>query len=278
MRDPVARSPQRRRAALGRVTRRAGMSPSPEMLLAVSELRRRTVRKRSWHAWTGTLDEVRGIGRVVEQLYDSTKDDDGSGRVDDAAFYVDKLICETTVWHGGDSVTGVLDSALAELDRRTVTAVMFRVKPAYGDDRLCVELRWGQTPAIRLSISTPDPGWANQALAALSAEIDKGAPRWAWVQSSWGRTFVWVLASVAVLFPIEFISPVVTPFWIPPLAALTMTLPLRFSDRMYAWLFPPIEIVGEGLRSTGSRRFVFAGSLLLTFAIGIMINLVTSHP
>jgi hypothetical protein len=44
----------------------------------------------------------------------------------------------------------------------------------------------------------------------------------------------------------------------------------------YRWLFPGIELIAPGGRSTGSRRFAFVGSLVLAVAVGVVVNFMTA--
>lgn len=215
----------------------------------------------------------------MERLYDTTTAQDPDGSAGDSAFDVDKLTFETTVTHGDDSVAGSLDAALSELDSRTATSIIFRIKPRLGDERLRLELNLMRSFfAIRLVISSPDPGWANQALGSVSEEIGKGRPWWAWVHSIWGRILLSEFSAVisAGGFSLLF-APFVGSLWLTVIAsalALAAILTIN-SNRVYTWLFPPVDLVVSGGRSTGSRRFLFLGSLALAVAVGVLVNFIS---
>lgn len=246
----------------------------------MDDLKRRTVRRRTWLAWAGTIDELRSIGRTVERLYDTARTPDADGCSGDSLSNVDKLMFETTITHGDDSVTGNLNAAISELDRRTATSVTFRIYHRFSDERLRLEMKWLEFfYAVRLVISSPDPGWANQALGSVSEEVDKGRPRWAWTRSIWGRILVYIFSvSMVGVGASLLVEPFVSSLWRTIIAnVITFSLGAIFlPERIYSWLFPGVEIIAPGGTSTGSRRFIFVGSIVLTIALGVLVNFITT--
>ncbi len=253
----------------------------------MKDLKRQTVRWRTWLAWAGTTEELRGIGRVVERLYETIPAQDNYCSSSDSFFNRDKLKFETTVTHGDDPVAGNLDSvagdlegALAELDRRTATSVIFQITGLGADPLLRLKMNW--LGMIHLTISSSDLGWAHQALGSVSEELDKGRPWWAWARSTWGRTLVvdvsaLTVATSVLLLIASFVGSFAEYFWQPIVGfvAFVAVQVIGLSERVYRWLFPRVELITVDGQSTGSRRFVLAGSLVLSFVVGVIVNFVS---
>lgn len=247
----------------------------------MNDLKRRTVRTRTWLAWAGTTEELCSIGQAVERLSDTATIRDTGGSSADSVFDGDKVTFETTVTHGDDSVTGRLDAVLSELDRRTATSITFRISPRIGDDRLWLDLNWLRNSfAVHLVISSPDFGWASQALGSLSEEIDKGRPRWAWVRSSWGKALVYEFTALMFGGGVWLlIAPFVDSIWWRIIMVSILAIPagvIAISDPIYRWLFPGVELIVPGGTSTGSRRIAYVGSLVLTVVVGVLVNFMTA--
>jgi hypothetical protein len=260
-------------------------------------IRRSFAKPREWHAWSGELEDLRRIGRIIEELY---SEHPGS---QENPLSINNLPTSVTNIHaGGDAhlhitvpadediefypflgmilvdderVSGDVDEVMAELDRRSTRKITF-IGALAPRDRITLFFDRENKPAIVLSIESPHSGWARQALSRLSVEIEKGVPVWAYLRAN---TFKSVMTKLAASLMLSAALAVALIEDANPGDRLGATAFLAFfisfavmSERLLGWIFPGVEILGEGVQSTGSRRIALLLALLASIPVGVLVN------
>lgn len=276
----------------------------------LAEVEHRTEKTRAWPAWAGTREDLGRIGAVTQGLFEFRKkslceayqagleneiddqineDRQREGIRKQAEQFANSMRLEATVAHGTDSSTGQPDDVIKELDRRTVTSYTLESLFPYPtrDESLTVKFMWAHgdnSTGAEVKIGSKDIGWANQALAMLSEEIDKGGPKWFSVHKPAMRFAVHLLVTLSVAGSITFAF---APLLQGALAVIALAI---VSVLFVAWLlvgvavlapfvyntiFPPVELLGEDFHSTTGRRVAFFSSLVLTVALGVFVNIIS---
>lgn len=186
--------------------------------------------------------------------------------------------------HGNDSARGSFADVAAEIDRRTVSRLEFRIsgRSFLSEPTLLLVFEFSRAfePAATLEVGNSDRGWVNQAVSMISEEVDKGVPRWAVVHKLPVRILVGVSLLMSVAFTVGQLlqlAGVPAPWWIllNNLAGVAVALPLLVRDKGWIWLFPKVEILTPGSDPTGSRRISFAAGLILTVTLGVLVNTIS---
>lgn len=251
---------------------------------------RKTTLSRSWPTWCGEVADLRRLASIVSSL--------GAARCkavisDDLAedewrlarwreFDPDAVV---TIVDGPDTASGAADNLFEEIDRRTIQKVIIRAEFPGTDERM--EIRFDKDRAfyggaVELEVSSVTPGWARQCLAQLSDEIEKSVPRWAWFWTQAGMTFSTlivgvILVGIPLIIEDRYISnksslKVAVPLTIACAFAIFAWVPM-YSGRVWRWLFPRFEVIGEGGSSTGGRRFAALLTFALTTLAGLLIGI-----
>ncbi|GAA3577030.1 hypothetical protein [Kribbella ginsengisoli] len=277
-----------------------------------------TRRHREWQAWAGSTADLERIAQLMQKLMDQRRDaliavyerdhplptpvgKPDATEEDGRAFYeylsyqqevarIERAINEIRVATGlkvaltdrhADEVIGEAD-VLAEFDRRTYQVVKFDGKFPHSafSERLEVKME-RQTPlaGLSLQVTSVEPGWAKQALAELSEEIDHGSPWWGFFRTQRGSALFGMLLFILVTIVGGLLLTLVdwkasVESWLAPGVAAAFVLGISVSESHRPWLFPSIEIVNEGEKPKGSRVIPFLATLVLTSVIGIAINTV----
>lgn len=270
------------------------------------DLERSTDRERRWPAWAGTKDELKRIGHAVEEeverhrsskfaehdaetskilsdpkLDGLHKEVEEKVRRRDRDALAERLSTEAKLVEGDNSTKGDVEEVLQELDRRNIMSIRFSMKDY--DERIDVELKKeGYESGAKLRVASKDRGWANQVFIRLSEEIEKGVPGWSWLRRQAGRG---VIALLSTLTPLIAINVALIPnlsksgkevlYALDPTPFIIGFILLTLSDRFHSWLFPRLEITSEGSPNTGSRRLAWAGGLVLTVVLGVIVNLIS---
>jgi hypothetical protein len=264
-------------------------------------------KQRHWRAWAGTLQDVIRLSERLEELVNSRRQgllaelglrdpDLGDASSSEPALterrdenlkasLIYEFQLEMGYGEGDDVAIGRPEQIIQEIDRRSVELLTIFAETE-GAMSFSEELQVALGPSgVELKVGSGDRGWVNQVLVAVTEEVEKGVPGWAWVRRNYGRSaFVAVvLICLAVIVSLLIarhvprksegsflgitIASVVVLWFIFTGAQLTN----RFID----WLFPAFQILPDGGRSSGTRRLAFVGSLLLTICLGVIVNLIT---
>jgi hypothetical protein len=244
------------------------------------------------------MDALRRIARLLEEIAARRSEDlanssaaatenEGSGHV---ASQRDVKV--SAILSGqGDEISGPIADVFAEFDRRhpgnlelrieenkvkTVAVLLGSKETSYfgfHED--------GSPPRapILLGVKSSDRGWARQAFVQLSEEIQKGVPAWSWLCREGGTLFSFVV-TLAVFMATGFVlSWPIPQNSFPPALGIFIGLGVVASFAtliFHSWLFPRFEVNFEGMKSSGSRRLAWLGTLLLAIPIGILVNVLTS--
>ncbi|WBQ05781.1 hypothetical protein [Kribbella sp. CA-293567] len=278
-----------------------------------SSVQRVTKRPRIWHAWAGSADQLERIGAVVADLVERRKEslvtkylEDHPAPPDreteqaqehsyfpytthkavtDAAIRDIEAACQfraSLTDRTSDEATGDLESIFAEFDRRTYRKIIFYC--SFGGheyvekEKLLLTMeRDTEEPGVRLVVESADPGWAKQASAEISEEVDKGSQRWGIIHSPFGMvgvTFVlWMLLATLIYLLTTlanfdwFIRSILV-----TIISLIVALGLMLIELTYWWMFPSMQILADGERSSGVRGLGYIALLLLTTVIAVAVN------
>ena len=278
----------------------------------MTTVKHRTARTRQWKAWSGTRQDIERIGRAARTLFDKRADsyinavradldEDLVGKVleNEMDRVQSRMEFVATVTHGSDSSIGPLDDVLRELDRRSVSRMsIVGDVDGYGREQIKVEMIWSgddsyARPGVTLEVNSYELGWANEAVATMSSEIDKGRPKWDVVHHIAARIALQTVLSSMILTielwvilsllgygrddKLYFSSPGNPLLWMLLVCGTTAVLitVLFMRDKSYHWIFPPVEIRGDGQDSTTIRRVALFVSPLVAFVLGLLVNVVS---
>jgi hypothetical protein len=266
------------------------------------EVRRITRRERPWSAWAGSTAELERIGnamaklvaarreaRIAEMKADEPKapgpDEYATSRRRDWEGDLRRLeeitVRASLVDRNEDEVTGDISAVLAEFDRRTYRKVVFKASYPYTWDSdevfVVVMKRDNPNAGVTLKVTSNDQGWAKQAMAEVSEEIDRGAQWWSFALRPWGAAAVNLAVYISVYLTALLIIEIPSkwPSWIEGSGCVVIAFVagLTFSlTRLWSWTFPSIEIIPEGEKPKGARAFITFGSLIATAILGVAIN------
>ncbi|MEV4411397.1 hypothetical protein [Catellatospora sp. NPDC049609] len=255
-----------------------------------------TERVREWHAWAGDLDDLSRLGSEVEALYKKLCDiaaadleetlaalpeprngDEGAFR---RRILREQMRFRMTAADGHDRVSGEINEVRREMDRRTTTEVLFEAELNYGKDSLSVTLRRNRNPyasqAVRLHVRSHNSGWAREAFAHLSDQVQRGIPWWHKVHSTTGAAifaglnYAVIFCTLALLFwPMikrENYSILIS------LATLLIFAIAGIAGRLRLWVFPTFEITGSEGIPKGNRVAPYLLTLAASIVIGIIVN------
>jgi hypothetical protein len=267
-------------------------------------------RDRTWQVWVGSTADLERIGRLVGKLLDRRRDSLVAEFQQEhppprdptalepgkyvpygsyAAFARDRIrnidaacaLVTSLTDRNGDVTSGNFDAVLAEFDSRNYSEIALKGNFAsnYRSSKDLLELHFRRdaaTPGVCLHVGSTDQGWAKQALAEITEEIDKGRKWWGVLRTFGGAIFTMAVAAGLVALLSSLLLTVTawstpTELWVGVTAtlfagAITVTALRR------QWLFPPIEVIGEGVTPRGLRVLVWTGGLLITSVIGVAIN------
>lgn len=258
----------------------------------------KTKKSNRWNAWSGDLEDLRRISRIYKGLADQR-----GGTIADTyvpLYPLSSVNLEARrteireAWQAyaividrDDEIRGPVADVLGALDRRSVTSIEFTQKGEHTQHDEQFSLKFSRNPdynedIVTLRITSGDQGWARQALAQLTEEVEKGVPRWAWWRSISGSLLSWciVLLSTALLIIAgsRSVGVVTTVGWLPTVigSGLTGLLVAFWSQtpRIRNWMLPPLEITSE-VGSTGARRLAGLALIILGLPIGILVNILS---
>jgi hypothetical protein len=269
----------------------------------VAEIKRRVSRERAWRAWSGTIEELGRIAQLISELFDARKielvavhrrslglnydDKSNESKSSEERYaeselrqYEESFSFAVTVVQGGDSVTGSFEDIKDEIDRRSVSEILFSCQYPYSTrgETLILRMKWKvASPPVTLEISSADVGWANQAFARLSSEVDKGRPAFSWMASGiMGHVIVSLLMNILMVLTFASIFFRISPgIWGPITAAgigFAAALLFAFLDS-HRQVFPAVEIVEAGVSSTLPRRMAYLGGIAVAITTGAVINI-----
>ncbi|MFI9814003.1 hypothetical protein [Saccharothrix variisporea] len=265
----------------------------------MAKITRRTDLKRRWHSWSGSGRDLKRLGRLVESLiadrrkafaseFDELYDSTYGIRADSKASldykeerrrqYDSEFGVTIRIDHGGASISGPVDEVLEEMDRRRVTNIRLS-----GDfpslsrgEALEIEFNWNWAlDPVTLRVSSGDQGWANQAFARLSEEIDVGKPKTNFFLRPAGSVFLavvsWLLLGASLFLIFEnFSEKVRSAVAVMGGLGLGLLTALGLFSRK---LLPPLEVVEEGGSGAAGRRLtIFLTSVLLAAIVGVVVN------
>lgn len=260
------------------------------------KIKRNTQLSREWNSWCGSIEDIRRLGKLADDLMSEHKrdliakrkeelgivDSDASGQSVDKynkvqlEEYEKRIQFSMIISHKGNSVEGDIDDVLPELDRRRVTEIEF----CGGTSRLVNDLKisfrwnWFQKP-VALSISSSNTGWANQAFARLSDEIDAGRPKVRLIHHWLGGWLFGILSVLSMGYSTYLILDKMTGSWRGGVVLLVAALTAGgvAAGLLSKKLFPALEIVADGTMGSSARRLVtIALSVLVAFIVGIVVN------
>lgn len=276
----------------------------------MSSVQRSSQRDKQWPAWSGDIAEIRRIAETVERLHKARL---SSLRMEESAVVESTEVLEQQIRNihnipperdvhitfaqqrGGeyeifpslvmklehdDKATGSIAELMPEIDRRTVQQITF-IGALGPKERIAVALtRSGSYDvAVQVKVESTDPGWARQAFSELADEIDKGVPRWAYMQEQkMPSVLTCALVSsllglgIALAIPVDGTDVKLS---IAGFIAFMLTTFLVVSDSVRNWLFPRFEVLGDGAQSSGTRRLAALALVLVSVPIGLWVNVVS---
>lgn len=279
-------------------------TPADDTGTPTSKVRRYTRFMRRWHTWVGDVDDLARLGRECQKLYrkcrhlyearqnQAPEREEQSPRADPGKMIVHSTFqlwsndskpgFEMTVVDGPDRISGSVDAVVAELDRRTVNRIEFRGVVSE-NDILSVTLRrkpGKEAEVVDLHVEAEDAGWAREALAHLSEQIDRAQPKWAWWHRR-GGIALFGFFNVAVLsIPILVISTLDVS-WEAVLPLLLFYVPLGLlvaygaARSVLGWLLPPFEITAPGASPKGSRLIAYVVTTVVGFVGSVVAAIIT---
>jgi hypothetical protein len=150
-----------------------------------------------------------------------------------------------------------------------------------------VVLRMSKKGSCTLEVKGSDPTWLYSAREALSSEIQRGVPWWAFL-----RKFSASLASAAVLY-----VALVLALWDHVIPTTEAGAAISFQGKLLIWtlvgivgvlvialmldsllrrVIPGLEIISPGETPKSGKALAFMGSMMASFVLGIVVNLITS--
>ena len=274
----------------------------------------RTIRRdRAWQAWVGSTADLERVGRLVGKLLDRRRElavaawEQENPRPEDpekdevlsmkyipyptyAALAADKIhsidvACSldvSTTDRNGDTSSGGLESVLAEFDSRDYNMIVLRAQffTDYKFEKEELELafvRDASTAGVTLRIASTEQGWAKQALAEITEEVDKGRKWWGFLRTDNGSllmalvTFgLFALLSSLLLTLTDW--PRNKELAVGFFASSIPTLVALSGQIRKNWLFPAVEVVSDGVTPRGLRVVLSIAGLLVTSVVGVAIN------
>ncbi|MEU7482053.1 hypothetical protein AB0A63_39210 [Lentzea sp. NPDC042327] len=203
----------------------------------------------------------------------------------DVERFVDRLHFEVKLENGDDSVTGDLESVLAEFDRRTATKLTFEGNYGFSlhdKEALRIELNWTEryAAAAVVTVTASDHGWANKATAILSELLDRRNQNWSWIHKlGWQLLAFLAISATAGKTTSLVTEPFLPKGWnpwiyaiLPNVASMTVIVCTFFIRKNFLSLFPKVEVIDLGQTASKTRRWIFVGTLLMTIFLGILVN------
>jgi hypothetical protein len=276
----------------------------------VDAVQHRITRKRSWQAWAGTIDELKRVGQIAQDIFRERQHqiaieqyshlDDGVERLDsderltfeqkyerrkrEELLSADRF--QAVLENGPDTASGGLEDVLAEFDQRTVTVVKFEgtvYDDSVGREHLAVVFSWQKplTPAVVLNVTSADHGWANKARAVLSEELDKRKLWWANVHKPIWHLLLTIAAFLVVELSVvliihRFVDNAATRYIVSFAIAALVVYPVMLSNKIFTKMFPRCEILdSSGSSTAGTKRLVALLSAVGSILIGVLVNLIS---
>ena len=255
----------------------------------MTEVTRDVQRTRTWNAWSGDLAALMRVCALFEEIVLErraallTQFDKEVGEAPDQDFTTMMARADidrdwrpqTTLTSNGESVKGPSSVVLREFDRRVTSSILLEA----GDqltNSISVEFNGNNNSKFgsRVSVRSPDRGWAQQAFVSLSEEVEKGVPWWRYLQSSNGGLIVGLVVFASTFSTVDLLVPSggpMTLYWIIFIALLIGAYTVG-GARVRTFLFPRFEVIAEGTPSSGSRRILSFGGLLVAVIVGVIVN------
>jgi hypothetical protein len=187
-----------------------------------------------------------------------------------------------------DSVTGSPPAIYDGLDRRTARQI--RILSDFGNEDEALEVLLKKDPkpgdltsGVTINVRSTDTGWAEQSLAELTKEIEKSVPRWALLRRAPGFIaaqlviFVVVWGIIAIIQAKHIHKDLGSDLFLSFVLVLVGTVAIGGAGGLYIWpwMFPGLELYGEGGTSSGGRRLAALGAFVLSVIGGIIVALIT---
>ena len=253
-----------------------------------------------WTAWAGDLSEIRRIGRIVEEMFEVRKqaiealktdhedeDSDASQRPSVSYRLPDDIVVDREAPYAimvivdDEHVSGDIETLFPEIDRRSVQLLSF-VAAASREDQLFVKFsRRPSDYSVLVQAASQDTGWVRQSMSRLADDIEKGVPWWEFMhRPCWARRIVnscvFLIAAVSVFLMMptyEYSSGTyfLTAFRA-PIAMAGGVGGFLFFEWLSKWMFPRLELLGEGVQPSGTRRIVGLSLVLVSIPIGVLVN------
>ncbi|MFS8100892.1 hypothetical protein LFM09_27570 [Lentzea alba] len=277
-------------------------------------VKRTVTLSRSWKSWAGSVADLRRLGDETEkhvqakkeallrafdtesqsELEEIEKAKTGSAqefeldwaresRASKRKDLEDRIALKAKLVDSAGIAEGSLSEIIQEFDHRSFNSVFYEADlgRSYEED-LSISLRkFGPKPGIELTISSTDQAWARQAFSHLSDEIAKGVPKWASMRSDGPRRAValgmFLVVSVSIGFMHYRLLGPSAQAWTTFVSAIGLGLwpVIAIYSPLWSYIFPPLDVHGEGGSSTGSRRLAFILGIFLTIALGVFVNLIS---
>ncbi len=130
-----------------------------------------------WRHWSGTIDEIKRIGRLTEELCANARE---SVQAAPASGGDPAVVFEAQAQEGDDILVGRVDDLLREADHRRLNRIRF-VGTESGTGHTVIEVSINMKErrkfAIEIRISSADPNWASSARSRLDHEVGAGVSR-----------------------------------------------------------------------------------------------------
>ncbi|MFG1818531.1 hypothetical protein ACGFIF_32530 [Kribbella sp. NPDC049174] len=177
-----------------------------------------------------------------------------------------------------DEVIGDPAAVLMEFDKRTYRALTFegRFPPRHYGESLSIKMnRSTPAPGVKFEVESVDPGWAKQAMAEISEEIDHGAPWWGFFRSMLGTVIFNLIVYLMVVVTFSLLVDLAdwkNKYWIAAAAAGVFVIAMQVVESSFRLIFPPVEIVAEGEKPRGARVIPYLVALALAAVVSVAVN------
>jgi ATP-dependent protease HslVU (ClpYQ) peptidase subunit len=254
----------------------------------------------TWHAWTGTIGDLRNINERFEELVQSRNDeilrsvpDDKREDLKDDLSMTPAATLETL---SGETVWGDFESVIDELDPRTWSSFLLGAVRNYStsSDQLLLKFRRkpDQDPfedswVVHLSVKSYDPGWAATSISRLSELVELGKPKWAWLHKGFMPALVflisltilaWCVVRVINIDLLDMRSFFGVPFRTAALltGVIAVVVIVVVSKKLVYLLVPPAEIRYDQSSPSSGSRFIasLVGLLVIPLILAIVLPVV----
>jgi hypothetical protein len=265
--------------------------------------------------WAGTVEEMARIGSLVEELADkraatilaefdahtseavnerAKRISTDSGEVSEYVLRIaevqrqstrdslqDSLRVVASLKQEDSTVKSDVNSVMKQLDPRRPFTLKFELSSYDPHEQIEVKLtNQRYSYGVRYHVVSEDPGWGKQVYVQLGDEIVKGVPSWSWLRKGAGGVVISVVTALSICIGMLFLLTglKLNSVWLAPILGVTfagVVIACGMSDQPHSWLFPRLEITHPGNPSIGARRLSWLGTLILTIAVGVFVNLIS---